>query len=34
VVAALPAVWAATAHPFRAADSGSGAGPGGDRLFV
>jgi hypothetical protein len=26
--------WAATAHPFRAADAGGGAEPGGDRLFV
>jgi hypothetical protein len=33
VGAALPRGWAATAHPFRAADPGSGAGPGGDRLF-
>jgi hypothetical protein len=32
VVAALPLGWAATAHPFRAADSGSGAGPGIDRV--
>ena len=29
--AALPLGWAATAHPFRAADSGSGAGSAVDR---